>query len=98
MWNYHCWKKLGYNEDVLGIIGNTPLVKLKKVAMNLKPTILCKLEFLNPGGSIKDRIGIAMILDAQKNGKLKKGGLVVEPSSGNTGVGLALACIVMGFR
>jgi cystathionine beta-synthase len=87
-----------YHENILSVIGHTPLVKLNSVTRNLKPTFLAKLEFLNPGGSIKDRIGAAMILDAEKNGKLKRGGTVIEPSSGNTGVGLALACIVLGYK
>ena len=87
-----------YAENVLALIGNTPLVKLQRVTRKVRPTILAKLEFLNPGGSVKDRIGIAMLREAVRKGAIKKGGTVVESSSGNTGVALALACITMGFR
>jgi cystathionine beta-synthase len=87
-----------YAGNVLDLIGNTPLVKLQSVTKEVKPTILAKLEFLNPGGSVKDRIGIAMLRDAISKGAIRKGGTVVEPSSGNTGVALALACAIMGFR
>lgn len=89
---------MGYHSDILSVIGNTPLVKLSKISSGYDPLILCKLEFLNPGGSIKDRIGLPMILDAMENGRIRKGGTVVEPSSGNTGVGLALACIKLDLR
>ncbi len=89
---------MGHHENILSAIGNTPLVRLSKLGRNVKPTILCKLEFLNPGGSIKDRIGVSMLIAAEKDGRIKKGGTVVEPSSGNTGVGLALACIILGFN
>lgn len=87
-----------YRESILSLVGNTPLVKLSRLAIGLNPLILCKLEFLNPGGSIKDRIGVAMIADAVEKGKIAEGGLIVEPSSGNTGVGLALACISFGLN
>jgi cystathionine beta-synthase len=87
-----------YYESILDLIGNTPLVKLSRLTKGLKPLLLCKLEFLNPGGSVKDRIGIAMIRDAISKGKISKGGTVVEPTSGNTGVGLALACINLGLK
>lgn len=87
-----------YAENILSIIGNTPLVKLNRVAQKTKPLVLAKLEFMNPGGSVKDRIGVAMLLDAIKSGKVKPGGTIVEPSSGNTGVGLAIACIIHGFE
>jgi cystathionine beta-synthase len=86
------------HDSILSVIGHTPLVKLSKVANDEKPTILCKLEFMNPGGSIKDRIGITMLHAAEREGKITRGGTVVEPSSGNTGVGLALACILMGYK
>jgi cystathionine beta-synthase len=89
---------LDTHENILSTIGHTPLVKLSKISKGLKPRILCKLEFLNPGGSIKDRIGIRMLKQAEKEGKIMKGGTVVEPSSGNTGVGLALACILLGYQ
>lgn len=85
-----------YN-NILEVIGNTPLVKLNSITRNLKPLILAKLEYLNPGGSMKDRIGITMIEAAEKKGTLKKGGTIVEPTSGNTGVGLAIAAAVKGY-
>ncbi len=87
-----------YYENILEIIGNTPLVKLSKVTNGLKCLVLAKLEFLNPGGSVKDRIGVAMIDDAERKGVLKPGGTIVEPTSGNTGMGLALAACLRGYR
>jgi cystathionine beta-synthase len=89
---------LDYSEDILSLIGNTPLVKLGHISKGLKPLILAKLEFLNPGGSIKDRIGMKMITDAEKQGLVKRGGTIIEPSSGNTGVGLALAANLLGYK
>jgi|SRR5579872_660270 len=89
---------MDYQPDILSVVGNTPLVKLSKLSAGLDPLILCKLEFLNPGGSVKDRIGVPMLLDALDRGIITRGGTVVEPSSGNTGVGLALACIKYGLR
>jgi cystathionine beta-synthase len=89
---------LNFAENILAVIGDTPLVKLNKVTKNLKPLILAKLEFLNPGGSIKDRIGIAMLRAAIAEGSLKRGGTIVEPTSGNTGIGLAIAGIILGFK
>nr|MDO8099064.1 cystathionine beta-synthase [Candidatus Njordarchaeota archaeon] len=85
-----------YN-SILETIGNTPLVKLNKIA-NDKATILAKLECFNPGGSVKDRIGIAMIEAAEKQGLIKPGYIIVEPTSGNTGLGLALAAVVKGYK
>ena len=87
-----------YRENILELIGNTPLVRINKVTNGLQCTILGKLEFLNPGGSVKDRIGIAMIDDAERKGLLKPGGTIVEPTSGNTGMGLALAAVVRGYK
>ena len=84
--------------NVLETIGNTPLVRLNRVAGSLHATVLAKLEFLNPGGSVKDRIGAAMIEDAEAAGKLKPGGTIVEATSGNTGVGLAIAAAIKGYR
>jgi cystathionine beta-synthase len=84
--------------DVLAIVGNTPLVRLSRIGRGLRPAILAKMEHLNPGGSVKDRIGIRMIEDAERRGLLKPGGTIVEPTSGNTGVGLAIAAALKGYR
>ncbi len=86
-----------YN-NILDAIGKTPLVKLQKVNAGLKPQIFAKLESFNPGGSVKDRIGISMLETAEKNGDIKPGGTVIEATSGNTGIGLALACAVKGYK
>ncbi len=87
-----------YNNSILDIIGNTPLVKINKLNPNSKIILLAKLEHLNPGGSVKDRIGIAMINKAEKEGKLKRGGTIVEPTSGNTGVGLAMVAAIRDYK
>ena len=87
-----------YHENVLGLIGNTPLVKLNKVTAGVRALCLAKLEYLNPGGSVKDRVGPAMVEAAEKAGQLKPGGTIVEGTSGNTGVGLALAANLKGYR
>ncbi|HXD28816.1 MAG TPA: cystathionine beta-synthase [Arthrobacter sp.] len=87
-----------YAESVLELIGNTPLVKLSKVTEGVRATVLVKLEYLNPGGSIKDRIALKMIEEAEKSGELRPGGTVVEPTSGNTGVGLALVAQAKGYK
>ncbi len=87
-----------YAENIVGVIGNTPLVKLNTIAKGLKPTIFVKLEYLNPGGSMKDRIAALMIADAERRGLLKKGGTIVEPTSGNTGAGLAMIAAVKGYK
>jgi len=86
------------HKSILEVIGNTPLVRLNKVSQGLKPIILAKLENLNPGGSVKDRIGIAMVEQAEKKGLLKPGGTIIEPTSGNTGVGLAMVASVKGYK
>jgi cystathionine beta-synthase len=91
-------RRVKYAEDVLGTIGNTPLIRLNRVTAGVKCTVLAKLEFFNPGGSVKDRIGIHMIRDEIKKGTLKPGGTIVECTSGNTGLGLALAASIMGFK
>jgi cystathionine beta-synthase len=83
---------------VIDLVGNTPIVRLDRVSRDVPGTILAKLEFLNPGGSNKDRIGLAMIEAAERDGKLKPGGTIVEPTSGNTGVGLAIAAAQKGYR
>jgi cystathionine beta-synthase len=89
---------MNYKNNVLELIGNTPLVKLNKLAKGLKPLVLAKMESYNPGGSVKDRIGIAMIERAERAGDLKPGGTIVEATSGNTGIGLALAGAIKGYR
>ena len=83
---------------VLDLVGNTPLVRLQKVARGVEPTVVAKLEYMNPGGSVKDRIGMRMIEKAEREGKLRPGGTIVEPTSGNTGVGLAIAAAIKGYR
>jgi len=84
--------------DVLETIGWTPLIRLNKVTRGLRTPVYAKAEFFNPGGSVKDRIGLAMIEAAEREGRLKPGGLIVEATSGNTGVGLAIAAAVKGYR
>ena len=87
-----------YKENILGLIGNTPLVKLNKLTKGINALVLAKMESLNPGGSVKDRIGVAMIDAAEREGRLKAGGTVVEATSGNTGIGLAITCAVRGYK
>jgi cystathionine beta-synthase len=87
-----------YANTVLDLIGNTPLIKLNRVAAGVKPLVLAKLEQMNPGGSVKDRIAIYMIEQAEKEGKLRRGGTIVEPTSGNTGVGLAQVAALKGYK
>lgn len=87
-----------YFETILDCIGNTPLVKLNKITENLKPKIFAKLELLNPGGSSKDRIATSMIEHAEKRGLLSPGGTIIEPTSGNTGIGIAMAANVKGYK
>src|SRR6266436_2358095 len=89
---------MNYYDDVLGLIGHTPLVKLNRLNKGLKPLILAKMENLNPGFSVKDRIGISMIQAAEREGKLKLGGTIVEATSGNTGIGLEIAASVRGYK
>src|SRR5438477_12557727 len=84
--------------SVLDLIGRTPVVELQKLGGRLGPTLLVKLEYLNPGGSNKDRIGLRMVEDAERRGLLGPGGTIIEPTSGNTGVGLALAAALRGYR
>ena len=83
---------------VLDLVGGTPVVRLQKIGRELGPTLLVKLEYLNPGGSNKDRIALSMIEEAERTGRLKPGGTIVEPTSGNTGVGLAIAAALKGYR
>jgi cystathionine beta-synthase len=85
-------------ETFLDAVGDTPLVRLRRVASGVRPTVLAKLEMLNPGGSVKDRIGLRMIEAAERAGNLRPGGTIVEPTSGNTGHGLAIAAAIKGYR
>src|SRR3979409_2238161 len=87
-----------FYENVLGLIGNTPLVKLNRMARNTKATVLAKMENLNPGYSVKDRIGVAMIEAAEREGLLKPGGTIVEATCDITGIGLSLAAAVKGYK
>src|SRR5512140_2362375 len=84
-------------KTILDLIGNTPLVKLNKLTGPADAEVWVKLEGFNPGGSVKDRIALAMIEDAEKKGRLKKGMKIVEPTSGNTGIGLAMVAAVKGY-
>ena len=88
-----------YN-DVLGLIGNTPLVKINRLTKQhgIKAQVFAKMESLNPGYSVKDRIGVSMINWAEREGVLKKGGTIIEATSGNTGIGLALTAAVRGYK
>jgi cysteine synthase A len=85
-------------EDITKTTGNTPLVKINKLAEGLNATILAKLEFFNPLSSIKDRIGVAMVEAAEKDGSLKKGAVIIEPTSGNTGIALAFVAAAKGYK
>ncbi|MFN5089652.1 MAG: pyridoxal-phosphate dependent enzyme, partial [Bacteroidota bacterium] len=80
-----------YCETILETIGNTPLVQIKKIIPGINATVLIKVETFNPGNSIKDRMALKMLLDAEANGNLKPGGTIIECTSGNTGMGLAIA-------
>src|SRR5919205_892082 len=96
------WQILGVRVQVLDsfldAVGHTPLVRLHSVTRGVKPTVLAKLEMLNPGGSVKDRIGLRMIEAAERAGLLRPGGTIVEPTSGNTGHGLAIAAAIKGYK
>jgi cystathionine beta-synthase len=86
------------HENFLQAVGDTPLVRLHSITRGIRPTVLAKLEMLNPGGSVKDRIGLRMIEAAERAGVLKPGGTIVEPTSGNTGHGLAIAAAIRGYK
>lgn len=88
----------GIHDSIVDTLGNTPLVRLNKVTRGYRPTILAKVEFFNPGGSVKDRIGMTIIEDYERRGLLKRGGTIVEATSGNTGVGLAIAAAIKGYK
>jgi cystathionine beta-synthase len=87
-----------YYDNVVELIGNTPLVRLRHVTAGISATVLAKVEYFNPGGSVKDRIALRMVEEAEKAGLLQSGGTIVEPTSGNTGVGLALVAQLRGYR
>jgi cysteine synthase A len=93
-------KMAGYYKGTLDLIGNTPLVEVVNIEreLGLKATVLVKLEYLNPAGSVKDRVAKAMIEDAEEKGLLKKGSIIIEPTSGNTGIGLAMIAAAKGYR
>ena len=87
-----------YAKNILETIGNTPLVRLNNITKEIEATVLDKVEFFNPGSSVKDRMALKMVEDAEQDGRLKTGGTIVEGTSGNTGMGLALAAIVKGYQ
>ena len=89
---------MDYKENILGTIGNTPLVKINKLAEEIPALVLAKYETFNPGNSVKDRMAVKMLEDAEKQGLIKPGGTIIEGTSGNTGMGLALAAIVKGYK
>jgi cystathionine beta-synthase len=91
-------KKMNYSENILGTIGNTPLVRLNKITKDVNALVLAKVETFNPGNSVKDRMAVKMIEDAEADGRLKPGGTIIEGTSGNTGMGLALVAIVKGYK
>src|SRR3954454_20269180 len=88
----------GIKDSILEAIGDTPLVRLSRIAAGVRPQVVAKVEALNPGGSIKDRVAVALIETAERAGELKPGGTIVEPTSGNTGTGLAIAAVLKGYR
>ncbi len=86
------------HDTILNTIGNTPVVKINKIGKNLKCNLFAKCEFFNPGGSVKDRIGWKMVEDAENSGRIKPGDTLIEPTSGNTGQGIALAAAIKGYK
>src|SRR5580700_6734414 len=87
-----------YNENILGTIGHTPMVKINRITKDIPALVLAKVETFNPGNSIKDRMALKMIEDAEKDGRLKPGGTIIEGTSGNTGMGLAIAAVIKGYK
>ncbi len=87
-----------FNKNIIDIIGNTPIVKLNKICNNIKSKLYVKLEYLNPGGSIKDRMGVYICKRAQEKGEIKPGGIIIESTSGNTGVGIAIFSAINGYK
>lgn len=90
--------RAGILDSIIDAVGQTPLVKLARIGRDLPAELVAKCEFMNPGGSVKDRIGVRMLLDAERSGRIKPGDTLIEPTSGNTGIGLALAAAVRGYR
>ena len=91
-------QEIKIHDSVLSAVGRTPMVRLARIGRDLPAEILAKLEFMNPGGSVKDRIGVRMLLEAEKRGDIKPGDTLIEPTSGNTGIGLAMAAATRGYR
>ncbi|MBN2500223.1 MAG: pyridoxal-phosphate dependent enzyme, partial [Anaerolineales bacterium] len=91
-------QQLRVYEDILGTVGYTPLVRLGRIGRDLPCPLYAKVEYFNPGGSVKDRIAINIITEAEKSGRLKPGGTIVEATSGNTGVGLAIVAAIKGYK
>jgi cystathionine beta-synthase len=91
-------KELAIHDDILSVIGHTPMVRINRIAKDVPGTVLAKLETFNPGNSIKDRMAVRMIEDAERAGLLKPGGTIIEGTSGNTGMGLAIAAVVKGYK
>src|SRR3954470_1409496 len=89
---------MDFSNNILETIGNTPLVKLNKIVAEIPALVLAKVETFNPGNSIKDRMAIKMIEDAEKDGRLKPGGTIIEGTSGNTGMGLAIGAVIKGYK
>jgi cystathionine beta-synthase len=85
-------------DSILDTVGDTPLVRLSRLAAGLVPQVVAKVEYFNPGGSIKDRVAIRLVEAAERDGRLKPGGTIIEPTSGNTGTGLAIAARIKGYR
>src|SRR5205085_7614895 len=94
----HAMGEMRYDKSILELMGNTPLVRLNRVASDVAPLVLAKMEMFNPGGSVKDRIGVSMIEAFEKQGILRPGATIVEPTSGNTGHGLAIAAALKGYH
>src|SRR5258705_10371341 len=84
-------------DSILDTTGGTPMVRLSRIGRDLPCELLAKCEFMNPGGSVKDRIGVRMLLDAERTGRIKPGDTLIEPTSGNTGIGIAMAAAVRGY-
>jgi cystathionine beta-synthase len=89
---------VGPKENILAVVGNTPVVKLGRVSGDVQAAVYVKLEFMNPGGSVKDRIALHLVSEAEESGRLKKGGTIIEPTSGNTGMALAMLAAVRGYK